>query len=77
MRQLLSSPEGLVGIPDHAGPPQLAHPVDDRRRLRAHEREIPTVQHDVGCPALDVGDDRVEGRQAAVDVGDDRDSHPV
>ena len=71
---LVVAPEHLVGVADHARPAELADPVDHLRGLRAHQRQVAAVDHQVGRAGAQVRDDRLERGQVPVDVGDDGDA---
>src|SRR5437899_1383268 len=67
-------PNDGVDVPDHPGPAELPNPVDALGGPRAADDQVAALHDEVGRPALEIGDDRVERREVAVDVGDDRDS---
>jgi hypothetical protein len=72
---LVRTPEQLVGVADHAVPGELANPIDHFGRAGAHEREVATVQDQVGTPMIEVCGNRLERGEIAVNVGDQRDAY--
>jgi hypothetical protein len=71
----LRSPQQLVGVADDAGPLKLADAIDRLGGTAAAEREVAAVDHVAERAPLDVGYNRLERREIAVDVRDDRERH--
>lgn len=66
-------PEHLIGIADDARPVSVAKEVNDLRRARPVGRQISSEDYEVGRDQFQVCGDRFEGRQVAVNVGDECD----
>jgi hypothetical protein len=65
-------PQHLVGVADDARPVQLTYPVNHLTRLPPRECQVATMQHPLNAAAVEVGDNRLERDEVAVDVRDDR-----
>src|SRR6266705_4804110 len=76
-RQTFRGPKHLIGIPADPGPPERADLIDDVRRVRSTVSQIAPMENEVRRDLPQVGDNRLEGAQIAVNIRYDGDFHFV
>src|ERR1700730_17072066 len=64
--------KNLIGVAEDSRPSQVANTIDDFRRPRTDDSKIPAWHDQIGCIRVEVGDDRFQCDQVAVDIRHDR-----
>src|ERR1043166_4081693 len=73
----LRPPEHFIRVAANAVPAERLNRVDHIAGSGAVRGQVSAVNHEIGPNRLQISDDGVEGRQVAVNVRNDSDSHGI